>query len=85
LLFVLSVPLAMLANMLRIVLLIVSAMIFGQRFAVGISDTYTSNYHLLTGIVVFLVAFGGLLLAEKLLNRWYGKESSLPLMEDPKC
>jgi exosortase len=85
LLFMLSVPLAILANMLRIVMLIISAMVFGQKFAVGTSDTYTSNYHLLTGITVFLVAFGGLLLAEKLLNRWWGKEAPLPLMEEPKC
>lgn len=85
LLFLLSVPLAILANMLRIVLLIVSAIVFGQRFAVGTSDTYTSNFHLLTGIFVFLVAFGGLLLAEKVLNRCCGKETPLPAMEESKC
>ena len=85
LLFLLSVPLAILANMLRIVLLIVSAIVFGQKFAVGTSDTYTSNFHLLTGIFVFLVAFGGLLLVEKVLNRCCGKESPLPLMEESQC
>ena len=81
LLFAASIPLAVLANMLRIIALIVASSMFGQNFAVGRGEEYTSNFHFIAGIGVFLVAFAGLGLAERLLNRFFGREKPLPLVE----
>lgn len=85
LIFGLSVPLALAANMVRILVLIVASMLFGQRFAIGDGEGYTSNFHFLAGIGVFLVAFGGLVLVEKGLNRWCGKQEPLSLSEEREC
>mgnify|MGYP003343611942 CR=1 FL=1 len=60
--------------------LIAGSIFFGQDFAVGHGEHYTSNFHLIAGIVVFLVALAGLKLAEFLLNRFCGYERPLPLM-----
>jgi exosortase len=81
-LFLLSIPLAMAANMGRILLLIGASILFGQKFAIGDGEEYTSNFHLLAGILVFLVAFAGLSLAATLLNRFCGPEKPLQLSED---
>jgi exosortase len=81
LLFMLSVPLAVTANMVRILILVFGSMIFGQNFAVGRGEEYTSNFHLIAGIFVFIVGLGGLLVAETLLNKWFGKEKPLKLMQ----
>jgi exosortase/archaeosortase family protein len=82
LLFSLSVPLAMLANMARLFVLIGGSIAFGQNFAVGHGEHYTSNFHLIAGIVVFLVSLAGLRAAEFLLNRFCGRERPLPLIEN---
>ena len=82
LLFALALPLAMLANMVRILILVLASMAFGMEFAVGRGEEYTSNFHLLTGIAVFVVALGGLMLAERGLNRAFGRERPLPLLEN---
>lgn len=79
LIFALSVPLALLANMVRILVLIGATILFGSEFAIGKGESYTSNFHLITGIVVFLVAFAGLMLVEKALNRFGGRQKPLPL------
>jgi exosortase len=81
LLFALSVPLAVLANMVRILVLIVGSMVFGMEFAVGRGEEYTSNFHLLTGVFVFVVSLGGLVLAEKWLNKLCGREKPEPIFE----
>lgn len=81
LLFVLTVPLAILANMVRILLLIGGSMAFGMEFAVGRGEEYTSNFHLIAGVLVFVVAVGGLMLSERLLNRFFGPEKPTPFME----
>jgi exosortase len=81
LLFMLSIPLAVLANMLRIAILIVTSILFGQEFAVGRGEDYASNFHLLAGIAVFLAGLLGLKAAEALLNRCCGRETPLPLIE----
>lgn len=81
LMFALSLPLAVLANMTRILILIVASILFGQDFAVGQGEEYTSNFHLLAGIAVFLVALLGLKLAEAVLNRCFGREKPLALIE----
>ena len=82
LLFSLSVPFAVVANMARIVVLIFASMAFGMDFAVGRGVEYTSNFHLLTGLLVFAVAFAGLHLAARCLNRLFGREKPLPWRED---
>jgi len=85
LLFALSIPLAVLANMVRILILVFGSMLFGQTFAVGKGEEYTSNFHLLAGIFVFIVALGGLLLGERGLNKTLGRENPLPIWEDEPC
>lgn len=82
LLFSLSVPLAVFANGLRIIVLTLATMWFGERFALGNGEEYTSNFHLLTGLFMFVVALGGLSLAETLLNRFFKKQPPLHLTEE---
>lgn len=82
LLFALALPLAMLANMVRILVLVFASMAFGTEFALGRGEEYTSNFHLLTGIAVFIIALGGLMLAERGLNRACGTEEPLPLIQE---
>ena len=81
LMFALSIPLAVLANMARILILIVASLLFGQDFAVGHGEDYTSNFHLLAGVAVFLVGLLGLKAVEAGLNRCFGRETPLPLIE----
>lgn len=59
-LFLMTFPLAILANMARILVLLGASTIFGQSFAIGDADKEVSTFHFLTGIVVFLVALAGL-------------------------
>lgn len=80
--FVLSVPLAMLANMVRILILIFASLVFGMEFAVGKGEDYASNFHLLTGVGVFVLSLCGLMLGERGLNKFCGRERPLPLTED---
>ena len=80
LLFAASIPLAIMANMIRILVLIGATMTFGQEFALGKGEEYTSNFHLITGIAVFVVALGGLLGVETLLNRVFGREKPKPYL-----
>lgn len=81
LIFALSIPIAVLANMARILILIAASIVFGQEFAVGHGGEYTSNFHLLTGVAVFLVGLLGLKAAETILNRRFGRENPLALVE----
>lgn len=59
-LFLMTFPLAILANMARILVLLGASTIFGQSFAIGDADKEVSTFHFLTGMVVFLVALAGL-------------------------
>ena len=68
-LFSTILPIAILANMTRILVLIFAAMIFGQNWAIGDVEKEVSTFHELTGIVVFLVALMLLQVASWLLNR----------------
>lgn len=68
-LFSTIIPIAIVANMVRILVLIFAAMIFGQRWAIGDVDKEVSAFHEITGIVVFLVALALLQGASWLLNR----------------
>ena len=68
-LFSTILPIAIVANMVRILVLIFAAMIFGQQWAIGDAEKEVSTFHELTGIVVFLVAVMLLQAASWLLNR----------------
>ena len=72
LLFSTILPIAIVANMVRILVLIFAAMIFGQRWAIGDAEKEVSVFHEFTGIVVFLVALLLLQLVSWLLDRWRG-------------
>jgi len=66
-LFLCGFPLAILANMARLLLLVAGTMAFGQEFAVGDQDE-VSTFHFLSGIVVYLVALAGLSGISKLMR-----------------
>jgi exosortase len=71
-LFSTILPIAIVANMARILVLIFAAMIFGQTWAIGDAEKEVSVFHEFTGIVVFLVALLLLQFASWLLNRMCG-------------
>lgn len=60
LLFLAGFPLAVLANMARLLILIGGTMLFGQEFAVGDQDKEVSTFHFVSGLAVYLVALLGL-------------------------
>ncbi len=68
-LFSTILPVAIVANMVRILVLIFAAMIFGQKWAIGDAEKEVSAFHEATGIVVFLVALVLLQSASWLLDR----------------
>lgn len=68
-LFASTLPLAVIANMARILVLIAASAMFGQEFAVGSEDQEVSTFHFVSGIVVFIVALAGLELFSRLLGR----------------
>jgi exosortase len=71
-LFSMILPIAVLANMTRILVLIFAAMAFGQNWAIGDAEKEVSAFHELTGILVFLVALLLLQAASWLLDRLCG-------------
>ncbi|OYW76669.1 MAG: hypothetical protein B7Z37_07655 [Verrucomicrobia bacterium 12-59-8] len=71
-LFSTILPIAIVANMVRILVLIFAAMIFGQQWAIGDTEKKVSAFHEFTGIGVFLVALLLLQFASWLLDRWCG-------------
>ncbi len=71
-LFSTILPIAILANMTRILVLIFAAMAFGQNWAIGDAEKEVSAFHELTGILVFLVALLLLQAASWLLDRLCG-------------
>ncbi len=81
LIFAFSLPLAVLANMLRILLLITASIFFGQTFAVGKGEEFTSSFHFIAGIATFIVALAGMKGVEWLLNKYCGRERPLPMIE----
>jgi exosortase len=63
-----AIPLAVIGNAVRILLLLGASRWFGSEFAVG-GDGSTSTFHLVAGIAVFLVALAGMALLVRGL-RW---------------
>jgi exosortase len=66
-LFFCSVPLAVIGNIFRIVILAFGAQMFGSNFAIG-TEQNPSNYHMFAGFMVFAIALGGMFLIGWLLN-----------------
>lgn len=64
-LFCLSVPVAVLANIVRVMLVVVVARFFGQEFAAGLWHDYS-------GYPIFIVGLALMFAADKLLNADYG-------------
>ena len=83
LLFALSIPLAIIGNMVRIGMLIAGCRLFGQDFAVGNHENEMSSFHLLAGLAVFVVAFIGLQTASSQMNRWLSKRKASPRSGSP--
>ncbi len=69
----LSVPLVILGNLVRILILTLATIHLGEKFALGAND-HPSWFHEGAGYVVYLVNFGSLLGVGWLLSKW----SSLP-------
>ncbi len=59
-LFLCSIPLAILGNFIRILLLTFGTILFGSKFAIG-SEADPSTYHMGAGYFVYLIAVGGML------------------------
>jgi|JI6StandDraft_1071083.scaffolds.fasta_scaffold02803_6 exosortase len=74
--FLCGFPLAIIANMVRLMILIAGTMAFGQEFAVGDQEKEVSTFHFLSGIVVYLVALAGLQVIAKLMGGGATRELS---------
>lgn len=70
--FACSLPLAIFANMIRVFILLVGAILFGQDFAVGNEEQEVTTFHFLAGIAVYLVALMGLQLVSSGMNLLLG-------------
>ncbi len=89
-LFVASIPLAMLGNLARILMLTFGIMTLGPEIAIG-SDPLKdpSLFHMLAGYLVFTIALGGMILLALLLaalrngNSWARKPASEPAKRAP--
>lgn len=77
-LFLCGLPLAVIANMARLFILIAGTMAFGQDFAVGSKEQEVSTFHFFAGIAVYLVALVGLLGISKLMNFKKPKKREAP-------
>lgn len=67
LLFAASLPLAILGNFSRVLMLTFGTLVFGNDIAIG-SHEDPSGYHLAAGFAVFVVALGGMVLLGRLLE-----------------
>lgn len=77
LLFATSIPLAVLANLVRLLILLAASMAFGQDFAVGNEEKEVSTFHFLSGIAVFMVALMGLQAAAVAMNRFLPRRKKI--------
>jgi exosortase len=68
LIFAASIPLAVLGNLTRILILTLGTLLFGAEFAIGEGIEDPSTFHMFAGFFVFAVALGGMLLIGWLLN-----------------
>ena len=83
-LFALSLPLAILGNFFRVLLLTFGTLWFGNRVAIGTLEDPTT-YHLVAGFSVFVVALGGMVGLGHLLGRMKPASASpAPQDKSPK-
>jgi exosortase len=83
-LFGASIPLAVVGNLFRILMLTFGTIAMGAETAIGTLEN-PSFFHMLSGYLVFAVAIGGMLGVAKLLNfDWKNAASSLPKIQPPK-
>jgi exosortase len=68
LIFAFSIPLAVLGNLTRILVLTLGTLVFGAEFAIGEGIEDPSTFHMFAGFFVFAVALGGMLLIGWALN-----------------
>lgn len=68
-LFAVALPLALLANTVRITLLVLGTIWFGAPFAIGESEQNPSVYHIGAGLLVFAIVLTGLIALSALLRR----------------
>lgn len=66
-LFACSLPLAVLGNFVRVIMLTFGTLLFGNKIAIGTLEDPTV-YHLASGFAVFVVALGGMVGLAKLLE-----------------
>ncbi len=74
-LIVLSVPLVIFGNFIRMLLLTFGTLWFGSEFAIGKDIDEPSWYHQGAGFTVFVAALGGMILVQKFLETapgWFG-------------
>ncbi len=67
-LFAAAIPLAVMGNIVRMLLLAYGCVFFGTEFAVGTESP--STYHELSGIAVFVVALAGMFSISRVLEHW---------------
>ncbi len=84
-LFLCGFPLAVVANMARLLILIAGTMAFGQEFAVGDQEREVSTFHFVSGIVVYLVALAGLEAVERVFRKRGDKETQRGGEPDSQC
>jgi exosortase len=74
LLFASSIPLSVMANLVRLLILLAASAMFGQDFAVGNAEKEVSTFHFLSGVAVFIVALLGLQGVSLLMNRLWPRQ-----------
>jgi hypothetical protein len=62
-----------LANLVRLLILLAASAMFGQDFAVGNEQKEVSTFHFLSGLAVFVVALGGMEAASLTMNRVWSR------------
>jgi exosortase len=88
LLFLCSIPMAILSNILRIIILIIGCALFGQDFAIGTAEIEMSGFHLITGLFCFLMAMQGMRQISPLIRRLFPLQrnnttASMPAASQP--
>jgi exosortase len=76
-LFAASIPLAVIANLARLLILLAASAAFGQDFAVGNQEKEVSTFHFLSGIAVFVVALTGLQAVSSMINRLFPRRAGM--------
>ena len=80
-----AIPLAVVGNVVRLLLLAYGSLLFGQEFAVGKqveAEQVESAFHLLAGFLVFGVALAGMFGLTTVLERRRGKKRKRPSQQE---